>query len=317
MRRVLVTGATGLVGRSLCPRLASGGYRVRAALRADGDLPFGADEKIVVGDISPLTEWRTALADVEVIVHAAARAHLPRDLPQNRGLYDVVNAGGTDSLARAAAQAGVRRLVYVSSIKVNGEATAQRPFLPDDRPNPRDAYGSSKLRGENALLSTAAATDMEVAIVRPPLVYGPGVRANFLRLMHWVNSGWPLPLGAIHNQRSLVSVWNLCDLIAELLANPRAAGGVWLVSDGEDPSTPDLVRRLGRAMHRRVCLLPVPAEVLRGCSAIAGRSAEVARLCGSLKVDIAATRTKLGWSPPVAMDEALARTAAWYRAEHG
>jgi len=156
---------------------------------------------------------------------------------------------------------------------------------------------------------------MEATIVRLPLVYGPGVRANFLRLMHWVDSQWPLPLGAIHNQRSLVSVWNLCDLIETLLANRRAAGGVWLVSDGEDPSTPDLIRRLGRAMQRAVRLVSVPVPLLQVCAAIAGRRAEAARLCGSLRVSITATHEVLGWSPPVSMDEALMRTAAWYRAQ--
>lgn len=311
---MLVTGATGLLGRALCPRLAEAGYRLRAALRVDSEVSSCIEEKVVVGDISPLTDWRQALMDVELVVHAAARAHVPRDLSQNRALYEAVNAQGTGRLAQAAAQAGVRRLVYVSSIKVNGEATAQRPFRAGDPPNPGDDYGRSKLHGEDAVVTAAAASGMEAVIVRPPLVYGPGVRANFLRLMRWVDSEWPLPLGAIQNQRSLVSVWNLSDLIVELLVNPRAPGSVWLVSDGEDLSTPDLVRRLGRAMQRRVRLVPVPAALLRACAAITGRRAEVARLCDSLRLDITATRA-LGWSPPVSMDESLTWTAAWYRAE--
>jgi len=315
MRRVLITGATGLVGRALCPRLAEAGYRLRAALRTDRDLPSCIGEKVVVGDISLVTEWRPALADVDSVVHAAARTHVPRETPQNRALYEAVNAHATRRLAHAAARAGVRRFVYLSSIKVNGEATSQRPYQASDLPDPRDDYGRSKLQGETCLVQAAARTDMEAAIVRPPLVYGPGVRANFLRLMRWVDSQWPLPLGAIRNQRSLVSVWNLCDLIETLLANPRPVAGVWLVSDGEDPSTPDLIRRLGRAMQRVVRLIAVPVPLLQVCATLAGRRAEAARVCGSLRVNITATREGLGWSPPVSMDEALMRTAAWYRAQ--
>jgi len=265
--------------------------------------------------MSLITEWRPALADVDLVVHGAARTHVPRDAPQKRALYEAVNAHGTRHLAQAAARAGVRRFVYLSSIKVNGEATSQRPYQASDLPDPRDDYGKSKLQGETYLMQAAAGTGMEAAIVRPPLVYGPGVRANFLRLMRWVDSQWPLPLGAIHNQRSLVSVWNLCDLIETLLANRRPAAGMWLVSDGEDLSTPDLIRRLGRAMQRTVRLVAVPVPLLQVCAAIAGRRAEAARLCGSLRVSITATREALGWSPPVLMDEALMRTAAWYRAQ--
>jgi nucleoside-diphosphate-sugar epimerase len=317
MPRVLVTGATGLVGRALCPRLAEAGYRLRAALRTDRDLPSCIAEKVVVGDISLVNEWRPALADVDLVVHAAARTHVLHDTPQNRALWERVNAQATRQLAHAAARAGVRRFVYLSSIKVNGEATAQRPYQASDRPDPRDDYGRSKLQGEIYLMQAAAGTGMEAAIVRPPLVYGPGVRANFLRLMRWVDSQWPLPLGAIHNQRSLVGVWNLCDLIETLLANPRPASGVWLVSDGEDLSTPDLIRRLGQALQRAVRLVAVPVPLLQVCAAIAGRRAEAERLCNSLTVSLTATREALGWAPPVSTDEALMRTAAWYRAQRG
>jgi nucleoside-diphosphate-sugar epimerase len=315
MPRVLITGATGFIGRVLCAYLARTGYRLRVALRSDCDLPAGIAEKAVVGDISAVSDWRLALADVELVVHAAARAHVHRDTPRNRGLYEQVNAHATRQLAHAAARAGVRRFVFLSTIKVNGEATVQRPFYPGDVPNPHDDYAKSKLRSETYLVQAAAATGMEAAIVRAPLVYGPGVRANFLHLMRWVDKEWPLPLGAIRNQRSLVSVWNLCDLIERLLGTQRPAAGVWLVSDGEDPSTPDLVRRLGRAMDRSVRLIAVPVPLLQACAAITGRRAEAARLCGSLTVSIATTRTALEWSPPVPMDEALRRTADWYRGQ--
>jgi UDP-glucose 4-epimerase len=316
MPRVLITGASGFVGRALCPLLAEVGYQLRAAVRTEGRVAAYIGETSVVGDISGLTEWHSALANVDLVVHAAARVHVPRDSRQNRALYSAVNASGTRALAQAAARAGVRRFVYLSSIKVYGDATAHRSFQASDPPDPRDDYGKSKLQGESDLLQAAAGTGMEAAIVRPPLVYGPEVRANFLRLMRWVDSRWPLPFGAIRNERSLVNVWNLCDLIATLLATQRSAAGVWLVSDDEDLSTPDLVRRLGRAMQRPVRLLAVPVPLLQACAAFAGRSAEATSLCESLTVKIAATRTGVDWSPPVSMDEALVRTVSWYRTQY-
>jgi nucleoside-diphosphate-sugar epimerase len=314
MRRVLVTGATGFVGRMLCERLAESGYVVRAAVRTARPLPSCIAESALTGSLGTATDWGPALQGVDLVVHAAALTHVLRQTPSDRQRVDEINARGTARLAQAAAAAGVHRFVYLSSIKVNGEENGGRPYRADDTPDPQDEYARSKLEGERQLRQAAAEGGMEAVILRPPLVYGPGVRANFLRLMHWVDRGWPLPFGAIHNQRSLVNVWNLSDLIMTLLAHPRAVDGVWLVSDGEDPSTPDLVRKLGRALQRAVRLLPVPPDLLRMCGVLAGRSAEVARLCGSLTVSTAATRA-LPWSAPVPMEEALVRTAAWYRAE--
>src|SRR5579864_3130557 len=312
MRRVLVTGATGLVGSELCARLAASGYQVRAALRADAALACPA-EKVIVGDIAQVVDWRPALADVHAVVHAAAHTHVRRPQQSDRELYEAVNVRATYQLAQAAADLGVRRFVYLSSIKVNGETTCGRPYAAGDDPDPRDCYGRSKLRAETCLMQAAAGTGMQVAVVRPPLVYGPGVRANFLHLMRWVDSQRPLPLGAIRNQRSLVNVWNLCDLIATLLATPRPQG-IWLVSDGEDLSTPELIQRLARAMQRTARLVAIPVPLLRLCAAMVGRSAESTRLCGSLQVSMAATCEALDWSPPIPLDEALARTVTWYRA---
>jgi UDP-N-acetyl-alpha-D-quinovosamine dehydrogenase len=311
--RVLLTGATGFVGRALCECLAAAGYRVRAALRTAGTLPPGAAESVVTGSLGSANDWSSALEGVELVVHAAALTHVMRATAATRLQYAEVNAAGTGRLAQAAAAAGVRRFVFLSSIKVNGEESS-RAYRADDPADPRDQYAHSKLDGENLLRRSAAASGMDAVIVRPPLVYGPGVRANFLRLMRWVDRGRPLPFGAIHNQRSLVNVWNLSDLIAALLAHQSRVEGVYLVSDGEDLSTPELMRRLGQALRRNVRLLPFPVGVLRIGAALAGRRAEMGRLCGTLTVDIAATRA-LPWSPPVSIQEALARTAAWYRAE--
>jgi nucleoside-diphosphate-sugar epimerase len=310
--RVLVTGAAGFVGQVLCASLTQRGYVLRAALRKDRTAPACVAEQAVVGDISAPVDWRAALSDVDAVMHLAARAHVLGDSPANSQLYLDVNAHATRRLAEAAARSGVRRFIYVSSIKVNGEEAPGRTFAPTDVPNPQDAYGTSKLLAERAVLEVSARTGMQATIVRPPLVYGPGVRGNFLRLMRWVDRGWPLPLGSIHNRRSLVSIWNLCDLLERLLSDPLASGRTWLVSDSEDLSTPDLIRRIGVAMGRNVRLLPIPMRVLQGAAQMAGKQAEFARLCGSLSVDISATRNELGWAPAVSMDEALARTARWY-----
>jgi UDP-glucose 4-epimerase len=313
MTRVLVTGATGFVGSVLCELLAKAGYVVRAALRSERSLPGCIAEKVVTGDIGAAADLGAALAGVDAVIHAAARTHVLHDSPRNAELCRRVNARGTVLLAQAAARAGVRRFVYLSSVKVNGEETA-RAYSADDKPCPQGAYAVSKWLGEKGLQEVAATTGLQAAIVRPPLVYGPGVGANFLRLLRWVDGGWPLPLGGICNRRSLVSVWNLCDLLGRALTHPAAAGRVWMVSDGDDLSTVELIGRLATLMGRRVRLLPVPAGALRALAAVMGRAAEIDRLCGSLQVDIAPTRRALEWTPPVPLAEGLARTVDWYRA---
>jgi|SoiMethySBSTD1v2_1073268.scaffolds.fasta_scaffold55978_3 nucleoside-diphosphate-sugar epimerase len=311
--RVLVTGATGFVGSELCTLLSQSGYRVRAALRTDRAIPDSIAEKFVVGEIDDATDWQGALRDVQHVVHLAARVHVMHDSVANAELYMRANVGGTARLAAQAAEAGVRRLVYLSSIKVNGEQAEAPGYSAADTPHPGDAYGVSKWKAEQCLQQLA--DRLEVTIVRPPLVYGPGVRANFLRLMRWVDRQWPLPLASIDNRRSLVSIWNLCDLIRLLLRAPGVAGKTWMVADGESLATPELIRRLARAMQRRARLVPVPAGALHLLGRLIGKRDEVARLCGSLVVDTEATRRELGWSPPVSVDESLARTVSWYLQE--
>jgi nucleoside-diphosphate-sugar epimerase len=313
MTRVLVTGAGGFVGNTLCPMLAQAGYLIRAAVRTDRPGSAGVTERVVVGDIGGHTDWTQALHDVDMVVHLAARVHVMHDAADAVGIYRETNARGTQRLAAEAARHGVRRLVYLSSVKVNGEETEGHAYCAADVPHPLDAYGRSKWQAEQLLAETAASTGMQAVVVRSPLVYGPGVRANFLRLLRWVDRERWLPFAAIRNQRSLVSVWNLCDLLAQVLDRPTSAGHTWMVSDGQDISTPDLVRRIARAMGRRARLLPVPVPLLRLAGGLLGRKAEMRRLCGSLTVDIAQTRERLGWSPPLSMDEALSRTVSWYQ----
>jgi nucleoside-diphosphate-sugar epimerase len=315
LKRVLLTGATGFVGRSLCASLAQAGYEVRAVTRTAGTTVPGAAQHVRISDICATTDWQEALGDVEFVIHAAARAHQVNDPARNSDLYITTNTDGTSCLARQAAKSGVRRFVYLSTVKVNGEETDGRAYTPADEPHPQDAYGKSKWLAEKAVNDVAAQTGMQAVIVRPPLVYGPGVRANFYRLLRWVDKQRPLPLGAIRNRRSLVSLWNLCDLLVNILENPAATHGAWMVSDANDLSTPELIRRIAAAMHRRARLLPVPVTLLRAAASLTGRSAELRRLCGSLPVDISQTRAVLGWSPPVSVDDGLSRTVAWYLAE--
>jgi nucleoside-diphosphate-sugar epimerase len=263
---------------------------------------------VVVGDINSHTDWSKAL-EAHGVVHLAARVHVMDDSAQDPlAEFRAVNVEGTLNLARQAAHAGVKRFVFVSSVKVNGEATLPGcPFNVQDPPAPADPYAISKQEAEKGLRELAAETGLEVVIIRPPLVYGPGVKANFLRLIKTVQKGLPLPLGRVRNKRSLVGIDNLLDLIITCIDHPAAAGQTFLVSDGEDLSTPDLIRKLASAMGRPARLLPVPSTLLRLGGRMIRKSAEVERLVGSLQVDINHTCETLGWRPPVSVDEGIRR----------
>ena len=308
--QVLVTGANGFVGRALCAEAVSRGMAVRGITRASGDLPISV-ENFAVGGIDGNTNWRDVLTGCEVVVHLAARVHVMSDLAANPlEEFRRVTVRGTLNLARQAAAANVRRFLFVSSIKVNGEATQLgRPFMADDAPAPLDAYGVSKMEAEQGLREIARKSGMDVVIIRPPLVYGPGVKANFATMIRWLNCGVPLPLGAIDNQRSFVSLNNLVDLILTCLTYPAAANQTFLVSDGEDVSTSELLRLMSQALGRPARLVPVPVSWLKLAAAMVGKQDVAQRLCGSLQVDIEKTRRLLGWMPPLSLDEGLKKAA--------
>jgi nucleoside-diphosphate-sugar epimerase len=255
------------------------------------------------------TPWAAALPEVDVVIHLAARVHVMNDNTTDPlAAFRQVNTQGTLNLARQAAIAGVKRFVFISSVKVNGELTQPgRPFSESDAPHPQDAYGVSKHEAELGLRLIAAETGMEVVIIRPPLVYGPGVKANFAALMRAVQRGWPLPLGAVHNQRSLVALDNLVNFIITCITHPKAANQTFLVSDGQDLSTTELVHGMARAAGVPTRLLPVPVWALQTGAKLLGKGDAVQRLCGNLQVDISKARTLLGWVPPVSVEDGLRR----------
>lgn len=313
--RVLVTGADGFVGRAVCPVLSDEGFAVRAAVRRADDVTarLPCEEVVAVGDIGSVTVPAEAFAGVDAVVHLAGRAHVLKETAEDpRAEFRRVNAFGTEHLARMAASAGARRFVYTSSIGVNGRTTHGRAFDEEDPPSPHNAYAASKWEAERALRRVAAETGLEVVVLRPPLMYGPHVKANFLRLMKLVDRGLPLPLGSVHNRRSLLYVYNLAGAIAACIDRPEAAGETFLISDGEDVSTPELVRRIARALGRKSRLLPFPPRLMRAAARLAGKQAMVEQLLDPLVIDGGRIQHHLGWRPPYTMAEGLEETARWF-----
>jgi nucleoside-diphosphate-sugar epimerase len=312
MARVLVTGASGFIGRALVTALQAAGFEVTVALRRPADSPqdTAAVRTIIVGEIDASTDWRAALEGVTHVVHLAGIAHQPiaEDVATVVRYY-AVNVNATAGLARAAAAAGVTRLVFLSSIKVNGEETGARPYTEADLPAPQDIYGRSKWQAEQTLADIARQTGLAVTVLRSPLVYGPGVGGNFASLLRLCDTSVPLPFGAIDNRRSLIARTNLVDAIIACLDHPAAAGETFLLRDGEDLSTAELVRRLRRALERPARLVPVPPKLLMDLARFVGRGKTARRLIGSLTVDDGKLRTMLDWQPPQTVEEALAETA--------
>jgi nucleoside-diphosphate-sugar epimerase len=306
--RVLITGSNGFVGVPMSHAFTECGWQVRAATRRSIAFPANAASDVVtVGEIGPVTRWSEALSGVDAVVHLAARVHVMQDTaPDPLAEFRRVNVDGTLNLARQAAAAGVKRLVFLSSIKVNGEQTApDAPYSVRDVPAPLDAYGISKHEAEQGLRQICADTGLESVIIRPVLVYGPAVKGNFLSMLELLAKGIPLPFGAIHNARSLVSVENLAHLARTCVTHPRASGHTFLVSDGEDLSTTELLKRLGRALDRPARLLPIPVSWLTAGASLLRKGDVARRVLGSLQVDITDTRAILDWAPPQNVDEGL------------
>ena len=308
---VLITGVSGFVGQALERRLHDAGFAVSGSARHEHRMAGGA--LAGVAQLHTSQDWSGLLRGCSAVVHLAARVHIMHDTaPDPLAAFRAANTAGTLHLAQQAVAAGVRRFVFVSTAKVNGEHTAAgRPFRHDDLPQPEDAYAVSKHEAEQGLRALAAASGLELVIVRPPLVYGPGVKANFAALMRAVQRGWPLPLGLAHsNRRSFVGLDNLVDLLCTCLEHPAAANQTFMVSDGHDLSTAELLQRMGVALVRPARLWPVSTGSLMAAAAVLGQREKARRLLGNLQLDIAHTCTTLGWSPPVSVDEGLRRAAA-------
>ena len=304
----MVSGANGFVGHAVIRLLSGVSDCVTGVVRSNPK-----EGQVAVGEICHNTDWRSALDKCNSVIHLAARVHLMQDRADDLlAAYRSINTEGTLNLARQAAAGGVRRFVFLSSVKVNGESTSSRPFSEIDTPSPQDPYAISKWEAEQGLWEVSKKTGMEVVILRPPLVYGPGVKANFLRLMQWVDRGLPLPLASVDNRRNMIYLSNLVDAIRICLAHPSAAGKTFLVSDGLAVSTPELIRRLAFAMERPARLVPSSLSWMRCMGKLIGKGAAVDRLLGSLEVDMKALQKDLGWNPPYRMEEGLAATADWF-----
>lgn len=312
--RILITGANGFVGQSLCVEALRRGLHVKGARRTAGELPAGV-EPVVIGPLDGKTDWSEALRGVDVVIHLAARVHVMKDTAADPlAEFLKVNLQGTEQLARQAARAGVKRLVYVSSIKVNGERTPEmRPFVETDEPAPQDAYGISKWQAEQSLRRISSETGLEVVIVRPPLVYGPGVKGNFIRLLAAVDKGIPFPLAGANKPRSMIYVGNLVDVLIACATHPGAHNQIYLVSDGQDVSAAELAKFISLGLGRPNRWFHFPLSWLRAAGKILGKSGQIERLITPLCIDSGKIRRELGWSPPYTLQDGILATAAWYR----
>ncbi len=316
-QRLLITGSTGFVGRQLVEYLKTNAHFLLRLTGRTDNLPALQEELdyVKVAELSKNSDWKAAVENCEVVIHLAARVHIMRETALDPlEAFRAVNVEGTLNLARQAAAAGVKRFIFLSSIKVNGEQTETIPFSAADTVKPLDPYGRSKYEAEQGLLAIAHQTGMEVVIIRPPLIYGPGVKGNFQLLLRSLAKGLPLPLAAINNKRSLVAIDNLIDLIQTCISHPKAANQVFLVSDGEDLSTSQLLRKIGQALGKPARLLAIPPKILYFLATIIGKKDMIDRLCGSLQVDLTKTYALLEWRPPVPIDLALAKTVKEYQA---
>lgn len=307
---VLVTGATGFIGSRIIELLdSSEQFTPIAAVRLKHTKSLKKVHTVLVDELGPETYWENALEDIHVVIHTAARAHIINDEIKNPiSEFRKVNVAGTLNLAREAANLGIKRFIFLSSIGVNG-INNNTPFTEQDTPAPIQDYACSKFEAEQGLIKIAESTEMDIVIIRPPLVYGPNAPGNFKTLMRWMNKNIPLPLGAIHNKRSFVALDNLVDLILTCIEHPAAANQIFLVADGEDLSTTELLNRVAKMLGKKPRLLPVNEKLLEFVLNLIGKKALAQRLCGSLQVDISKTKKLLNWSPPLSFDEELSKTA--------
>lgn len=312
--KILVTGATGFIGRSLISGLVIKNFDIIATVRENCRILFSDIKQVNIASLSATTDWSIVLKDVNVVVHLAARVHVMNEITVDPlAEFRKVNTAGTLNLAQQAADTGVKKFIFLSSIKVNGEGTdSGLKFLSDDDYIPTDPYGLSKYEAEQGLLVLAKETGMEVVIIRPPLVYGPGVRANFASMMKWINKGVPLPLGTVHNLRSFVALDNLVSFIIHCIEHPLAANEIFLISDGEDISTTELLNKVAASFGKKAFLLPIPVSWMRIMAKLLGKGDVANRLFSSLQVDSLKARDLLGWKPVISMDEQLKKTADAY-----
>ena len=311
MTKVLATGSTGFVGSALLAELQKlPDFRVVCAVRSA--VSPASDDVVSVGDIDGATDYSSAITDVNVLVHSAARAHIMKDeVAYPLAEYQKVNVAGSENLARQAAAAGVKRFIYISSVKVSGESTSGKvPYTESMTAAPEDAYGQSKYEAEEALKKIAEETGMELVVIRPPLVYGPGVKANFLSLLKLSKLSVPLPFGLVNNQRSMIYRENLVDFIIQCIDHPNAANQTFLISDGHDLSLSNLIRSIRKAMNKPAWLLPVPISLFKLAGKITGKTAVVDRLVGDLQVDSSKAQRLLGWKPPYTVEEGIKATVA-------
>jgi len=317
MPTALITGATGFIGHAVCEQLLARGWQVKGTIRSSSQDGVGLPEGVIpcsVDSLGPGTDWRKALSGIEMIVHLAARVHIMKDTSEDSLLeFRQVNTHATERLARMAAQMGARRFVFLSTIKVNGEDSGDRAFNEEDALNPQDNYALSKLEAEQALRRVAEETGLDVVILRSPMVYGPGVKGNFLRLIQVVQRGIPLPLASVHNRRSVIFLGNLVEVVISCMTHPQAKGKTYLVGDDEQLSTAELISRTARALGKSARLWPFPVELLRYAAMLLGKSAEADKLLNSLLVDSSKIRSELGWKPHFSLDEGLSVTARWFR----
>jgi nucleoside-diphosphate-sugar epimerase len=314
--KIFVTGANGFVGQHLCTHLLQAGHEVTAAVRNAGAAPDGTSE-VVVADIGPATRWDGLLGGHDAVIHLAARVHVMHETSADPlADFREVNSAGTENLARSAAASGISQFVFLSSIKVNGEETVGRAYDANSEPAPVDPYGISKHEAEQALAVVARETDMGVVIVRTPLVFGPGVGGNFVRMLSIARRNVPLPLASVRNRRSMVSIWNLSDLLERAAIDPAASGALVIAGDTRSPSTPDLLRIIGAAMGVKPRLIAFPVGVLAWAAGLLGKGPEIHRLVSSLEVVAGSSSNGWLWSPKMEFTDGIKRTVEWYEASH-